>query len=82
MVDKLRHVALIMPGIKGIFSQVNMALRGKPQVIGLGKTSGIRADFIVSNLAQRPTHVKELVLGDDHYTGYCDACAAGARASG
>ncbi len=33
---------------------------------------------MVVNLAHRPTHVKELVPDGDHYTGYCDACAAGA----
>jgi hypothetical protein len=33
---------------------------------------------MVANLAQRPTHVIELVPGDNHYTGYCDVCAAGA----
>jgi hypothetical protein len=33
---------------------------------------------MVANLAHRPTHVKELVPGGDHYTGYCDTCAAGA----
>jgi hypothetical protein len=33
---------------------------------------------MVEHLATRPTHVKELVPGDDHYTGYRDACAAGA----
>jgi hypothetical protein len=33
---------------------------------------------MVATLAHRPTHVQELVPGDDHYTGYCDACAAGA----
>jgi hypothetical protein len=32
---------------------------------------------MVVNLAHRPTHVKELVPDGDHYTGYCDACAAG-----
>jgi hypothetical protein len=82
-VGKLRHVGLIMPGIKGLFSSINKALRGEPQVIALGKTSDIRAAFLdlahmVANLAHHPTHVKELVPGDDHYTSYCDACAAGA----
>jgi hypothetical protein len=81
-VSKLRHVGLIMPGIKGLFSPINKALRGEPQVIGLGKTSDVRAAFLnlahmAANLAHRPTHVKELVPGNDHYTGYCDACAAG-----
>jgi hypothetical protein len=83
IVGKLRHVALILPGIKGLFSPINKALQGEPRVIGLGKDSDIRAAFLdlahmVEDLAHRPTHVKELVPGDIHYTGYCDACAAGA----
>jgi hypothetical protein len=83
IVGKLRHVALILPGIKGLFSPINKALQGEPRVIGLGKNSDVRAAFLdlvhmVADLAERPTHVKELVPGDDHYTGYCDACAAGA----
>jgi hypothetical protein len=76
-------VALIMPGVKGLFSPINKALRGEPQTIGLGKNSDVRAALLdmahmISSLAQRPTHIKELVPGDDHYTGYCDACATGA----
>jgi hypothetical protein len=83
IVGKIRHVALIMPGVKGLFSPINKALRGEPQTIGLGKNSDVRAAFLdmahmVSSLARRPTHIKELVPGDDHYTGYCDACADGA----
>jgi hypothetical protein len=83
IVRKLGHVALILPGIRGLFSPINKALRGEPCVIGLGKMSGVQAAFLdlahmVEHLASRPTHVKELVPGDDHYTGYCGACAAGA----
>jgi hypothetical protein len=33
---------------------------------------------MVWSLASRPTHIKELIPGDDHYTGYTDACATGA----
>jgi hypothetical protein len=70
-----RYKRLVLP--------INKALQGKPQVIGLSRTSDVRAAFLdlahmVANLAHHPTHVKELVPGDDHYTGYCDACAAGA----
>jgi hypothetical protein len=83
IMGKLRHVALILPGIRGLFFHINKALKGEPQVIGLGKTSNVQAAFLdlahmVAHLATRPTHVKELVPGDDHYTGYCDACAASA----
>ena len=83
IVGKLRHVALIMPSTKGMFSPINKALKGEPAFIGLGKDSEVRAALLdlavlVADLSKRPTHVKELVPGDDHYTGYCDACATGA----
>jgi hypothetical protein len=83
IVGKLRHVALIMPGTKGLFSPINKALQGDPAFIGLGKDSEVRAAFLdlavlVGDLGTRATHVKELVPGDDHYVGYCDACATGA----
>jgi hypothetical protein len=84
IVGKLRHVALILPGMKGLFLPINKVLhQGEPHVIGSGETSNVHAAFLdlahmVDNLAQQPTNVKELVPGDDHYTGYCDACATGA----
>jgi hypothetical protein len=83
IIGKLRHVALILPGTKGLFSPINKALRGEPAFIGLGKNSELRAALIdlaamVRSLASRPTHIKELMPGDDHYTGYTDACASGA----
>jgi hypothetical protein len=83
IVGKLRHVALILPGTKGLFSPINKALRGDPAVIGLGKSSEVRAALLdlatmVTSLSSRPTHVKELIPNDDHYYGYCDACATGA----
>jgi hypothetical protein len=83
IIGKLRHVALIMPGIKGLFSPMNHALKHDPPVIGLGRLSDVRAALLdlatlVISLAARPTQVKELVPNDDHYVGYCDACATGA----
>jgi hypothetical protein len=83
IVGKLRHVALIMPSTKGLFSPINKALTGEPACIGLGKDSEVRAALLdlavlVGSLSTRATHVKELVPGSDHYVGYCDACATGA----
>jgi hypothetical protein len=83
IVGKLRHVALILPGTKGLFSPINRALKGDPLVIGLGKSSEVRAALLdlatmVTSLSSRATHVKELIPNDDHYYGYCDACATGA----
>jgi hypothetical protein len=83
IVGKLRHVALIMPGTKGMFSPINKAVKSDPSMIGLGKESEVRAALLdlavlVQDLCKRSTHVKELIPGGDHYTGYCDACARGA----
>jgi hypothetical protein len=82
IVGKLRHVALIMPGTRGIFSPLNKALKGDPAVIGLGTKSEVRHALLdlaslVADLASRPTKIKELIPGLDAYRGYCDACAAG-----
>jgi hypothetical protein len=79
IIGKLRHVALIMPATRGVFSPVNKALKGDPAVIGLGRDSEVRAALLdlasmVAQLGVRPTHVKELVPNNDHYVGYCDAC--------
>jgi hypothetical protein len=83
IVGKLRHVALIMPSTRGLFSPINKALQGDPATIGLGRASEVREALLdlatmVTALGARPTHIKELVPDDDHYVGYCDACAAGA----
>lgn len=83
IVGKLRQVALILPGIKGLFSPLNRALKGEPPSIGLGCQSEVRAAFLdfdklVGDLAVQPTHVRELVHGADAYVGYCDAAAEGA----
>lgn len=71
IIGKLCHMALVMPGIKGLLSPINKALQGEPQVIGLGKTSNVRAALLdlahmVANLARCPTHVQELVPNNDH----------------
>lgn len=83
IVGRLRHAAIILPGAKGMFSPINKALRGEPKFISLGKSTEVRAAMLdlrtlVRDLATRPTHVRELLPGDDHYVGNCDACATGA----
>jgi hypothetical protein len=83
IVGKLRHVTLIMPGTRGVFSPINKALKGNPAVIGLGTKSEVRHALLdlgtlVADLTSRPTKIKDLVPGLDAYRGYCDACAAGA----
>ena len=43
LVGKLRHALVILPAAKGFFTPINTALRGNPKVIGLGKSSEVRA---------------------------------------
>jgi hypothetical protein len=83
LVGKIRHAAACLPSLRGFFSPLNKMLQGDPKFVGLGINSESRAAlldirFLIRDLANRPTHVNELVPGDDHYVGYCDACATGA----
>jgi hypothetical protein len=43
IMGKLRHVALILPGIKGLFSPINKVLQCKPRVIGMGRNSNVKS---------------------------------------
>jgi hypothetical protein len=58
-------------------------MKGDPKVIGLGKSSEVRAALfdlgsLLKILSTRPTHVCELVIRMPHYVGYHDAAAEGA----
>ena len=77
IVGKLRHIAIILPGTKGLFSPINKALKGDPIIIGLRKISEVRAalldlDAMVILLEDWPTQVKDMIPNEDHYYGYCD----------
>jgi hypothetical protein len=84
VVGKMRHVATILPSARSLFTPVNRALRGHPSTISLSASGEVRAALLdlrqmVSTLAARPTHVKEILPAPDpDYIGYCDASAFGA----
>ncbi|KAI2491431.1 adenylate kinase [Fragilaria crotonensis] len=84
IVGKMRHVTTILPAARGLFTPLNRALRGNPKVISLGAHGEVRAALLdlrqlVVKLADRPTHVNEILqLGAPAYIGYCDASAFGA----
>ncbi len=83
IVGKLRHASIILQAAKGFFTPTNAAMRGNPKIIGLGKSSEVRAALediilLVCILSSRPTHVHELVPDMPHYVGYHDAAAKGA----
>jgi hypothetical protein len=80
----MRHVATILPSARSLFTPVNRALRGHPSTISLNASGEVRAALLdlqqlVTTLAARPTHVREILPAKDpDYIGYCDASAFGA----
>ena len=84
VVGKMRHVATILPSARSLFTPVNRALRGHPSTISLSASGEVRAALLdlrqlVTTLAARPTHVREILPAQDpDYIGYCDASAFGA----
>ena len=83
LVGKLRHASVILPAARGFFTPINAALRGNPKVIGLGRSSDVRAALedlvtLLRILSSRATHVDELVASLPRYVGYHDAAAQGA----
>lgn len=83
IVGKLRFASLGLPVGRGLFTPMNFAMRGEPDHIGLGATNPVREALedwieVLDDIAERPTHVHEIVPVRWHYYGYCDACASGA----
>lgn len=83
LVGKLRHAALILPAAKGLFTPINLAMRGASVDVAIGKDCEVRRNLqelgaLIADLAKRPTHVDELVPRTPDFVGYCDACATGA----
>jgi hypothetical protein len=83
VIGKIRHAAQIVPVAKGLMSPLNAALQGQPKHVGLGKKSLVRAALldlitIISSLAERPTHVSELVVYPPVAEGCVDASSLGA----
>jgi hypothetical protein len=65
-----------------MFTPINMAMKGNPKFVEIGKSSAARAAFkdlivLVKQVAQRPMHVREICSTTIDYGGYCDACGTG-----
>jgi hypothetical protein len=83
IVGKLRHVARILPAAKGLFTPLNNTMKGSPKSIGMTKDSAVRVALLdlamlTRALADRPTHVKEIVPQPPDFIGLCDASGFGA----
>ena len=80
LAGKLQHASYAMPGGWGLFSPIQMAMRGNPRQVTL--TPFLKETLkdwkaIIKELSSLPTHVLQLVDGYPDFLGYSDACKSG-----
>jgi hypothetical protein len=79
---RLRRATYVIAGATGMFTPINITMKGNTKFVGIGKASSARAAFtdlivLVKQVAHIPTHVHELCSTSIDYDGYCDACGTG-----
>jgi hypothetical protein len=80
LAGKLQHASFGIPGGSGLFSPIQVAMRGDPPVITLSTTlKQILADwrYIIHFMMKNPTSVLQLLAEYPAYVGYSDACGVG-----
>jgi hypothetical protein len=82
IVGKLVHACTILPTSKALLTPIYRSMATHPSVIGLGRASEVRAAFLdlktmIKSIANRPTHVYELVERPSSFVGMVDASATG-----
>ena len=82
IVGKLRHSAAILsPGL-GLFSPINKALKGLPDLVPFWKKCEARHNVmdlkeLLKDATTRPTEMVQLVKISPDFVGYTDVCATG-----
>ena len=81
LAGKLQHASFGIPGGKGLFSPLQMAMAGNPDFINL--TPLIKQTLqdwrcIIHFMEKHPTSVLQLTIDYPSYLGYSDACRLGA----
>ena len=79
---KLIHACTILPTSKALLNPLYRAMARRPTIIGLGRQSEIRAALLdlktmIKSIADRPTHVFELVERPPQSMGMVDASSTG-----
>jgi hypothetical protein len=78
---KLQHASYGLPGGKGLFSPIQIAMSGNPDFITLTKDLIIIfKDWqrLLKHMQKKPTSVLQLMANYPDYIGYSDACRLGA----
>ena len=81
LAGKLQHASYGIPGGRGLFSPIQMAMVGNPNFITLtDDLVEILADwrYIIGFMESHPTSILQLVVDYPAYLGYSDACGLGA----
>ena len=81
LAGKLQHASFGLPGGKGLFSPIQMAMAGNPDFITLtDELKECLKDWqtILRHMERNPTSVLQLVTDFPSYIGYSDACGLGA----
>ena len=80
LTGKLNHASMIIPGGAGLFSPLQMAMQGSPQLIIVDRFLRTALEdwrTIIQRLARVPTPVHQLVPDYPNYIDYSDACRLG-----
>jgi hypothetical protein len=81
LAGKLQHASFGLPGGRGLFSPIQMAMSGNPEFIPLtDDLKNCLKDWqaILRHMESHPTSVLQLVTDFPSYIGYSDACGLGA----
>jgi hypothetical protein len=80
LAGKLQHASLGLPGGKGLFSPIQLAMQGNPEFVPLTNTlKQCLKDWqaIIRHMEKQPTSVLQLVKDYPAYIGYSDSCGIG-----
>jgi hypothetical protein len=80
LAGKLQHASLGLPGGKGLFSPIQIAMQGNPDFVTL--TAELKQclkdwQVIIRHMETQPTSVLQLVTDYPAYIGYSDSCGIG-----
>ena len=80
LAGKLQHASYGLPGGRGFFSPIQMAMVGDPEFINL--TPALKEclkdwQIVIRHMEKNPTSVLQLVTDYPSYIGYSDSCGIG-----
>ena len=81
LAGKLQHASLAIPSGRSLFTPIDMAMKNDPATVVID--DNLRQclhdwRFLVQCLAQKPTHMRQLVTRPPTFISYTDACKLGA----